>query len=98
MMLTDVCMDTYRARQEPVGPWGRTDDVGIGWWYKGQDNMGLCGGHSDGTRDTNVVNGRARRRHTAGTNRVARTDSHVTGGQQAAGMREDQNGGMGADE
>ena len=44
MVLTDVRMDTYRARLEPVGPWGRMDDVGIGWRYEGRDNTGCVEG------------------------------------------------------
>ena len=98
MVLTNVHMDTYRAQPEPMGPWGRTDDAGVGWWYEGRDNTGLCGGHGDGTRDMNIVDGQACWRDTVGTNRVVRADSHAIGGQQAARMHENQNGGTGADD
>ena len=48
MVLTDVRMDTYRAWPEPMGPWARMDDAGVGRRDEGRDNTGLCGGHGDG--------------------------------------------------
>ena len=43
MVLTDVRMDTYRAWPEPMGPWARTDDAGVGWWDEGRPEGDLRG-------------------------------------------------------
>ena len=57
MVLTDVRMDMYRVQPEPMGPWARTDDMGVGpghvvWAWLSQVHV------SGATaRVNNVING-----------------------------------------
>ena len=85
VVLTDVRVDTYRAWPEPVGPWARTDDAGVGpghvvWAWLSRVRVGGAT-----ARVNNVINGRGaqewQRGWTQGAGRISGASTSVAGRQ-----------------